>query len=239
MGHSASQPRFEDWLRDLIHYETRDARGESLIEGDGPNDELIECKHRIDQIGVIQQTAFLSQLFESPAVLSTRCTTEELAWLIHALLDDGSGYVHGVRDPRVPTALQVRWIRSIAPLYTDLFDSVCHDNGPVSNPRGGPTINGVVFMIWDLGLHYVFRLPEFSHLAEPAIDVLQTILTRCTRIACQESALHGIGHGIQSSWHHSARIPCLKMLVDEFLQRNDLADSVRAYALQAREGAVQ
>ncbi len=239
MSHSASQPSFEDWLRDLLHYETRHARGESLFDDDGPNDELIECKYRIEQIGVIQQTIFLSQLFESPSVLAKRCSTEELAWLIHTLLDDGSEYVHGVRDPSVPPALQVRWVRSIAPLYTDLFDSVCHDNGPVSNPLGGHTINGAVFMIWDLGLHYVFRLPEFSHLAGFAIEVLQTILTRCKTIACQESALHGIGHGIQSSWHHSARIPRLQMLVDEFLQRTDLADSVRAYALQAREGAVQ
>jgi len=53
-------------------------------------------------------------------------------------------------------------------------------------------------------------------------------------IACQESALHGLGH-----WAHSYP-ERVEKIVDEFLTHNEnLRPELKQYALQARSGKVQ
>lgn len=66
------------------------------------------------------------------------------------------------------------------------------------------------------------------------VEVMRSILA-IDHVACQESALHGLGHG-----HHREQAAAVERIVDEFLEREgNLRPELRKYAQAARIGCVQ
>jgi len=65
------------------------------------------------------------------------------------------------------------------------------------------------------------------------LESMRSILT-IDHVACQESALHGLGH-----WRH-AHNATVESIIDEFLKKErNLSEPLRKYAGDARRGCVQ
>jgi hypothetical protein len=133
-----------------------------------------------------------------------------------------------LRDREVSVAERARCIAAIPSLYTDLFSLLCRDEQGSSTP-----LNEACYMLWDIvGLHED-EGPVEAAIDEACLGALSSVL-KVRHLACQGSALHGLGH-----WQHlhPARVA---EIVDEFIGSNPSADpEFLAYARAAREWQVQ
>src|SRR5690242_17678467 len=117
-----------------------------------------------------------------------------------------SDWMDYLYDPAIERRVRYDCIRSIETLYRDCFARRCEDidlDGSNDNP-----LNSVCFMWWD-------RFPSGgsspgSDAERPAVDEeLIGVMARALQIehaACQESALHGLGHWTSSSDDRVKRI---------------------------------
>ncbi|ASY69214.1 hypothetical protein [Sinorhizobium fredii] len=132
-----------------------------------------------------------------------------------------------------PTAARLACVEAIEHVFACLFAPRCAAVlGHIDEPGAAP-LNTVCYMWWD----------EFPCLALPddpdcdlihraAIDVMRRTL-RLGSIACQEAALHGLGHGAR---HRPNEVAAA---VDEFLgDGRSKRDEIVSYARSARCGCV-
>lgn len=130
---------------------------------------------------------------------------------------------------RVEVERAVACVQGIYTLFERIFAPRC---APVlchlSEPGAGE-LNGICFMWWDVISLRSSRDDGRDGLISAAmLDVLQRILA-LPSIACQESALHGLGHHFRA-----------KAIVDAYVAANPgLRPELRAYAENARIGRVQ
>jgi hypothetical protein len=132
-----------------------------------------------------------------------------------------------------PTEVRLRCIEAIENVFADLFARRCAAVlGHVDEPGAAP-LNSVCYMWWDefpcLALP---NDPDCDLLHRAAIDVMRRTLG-LDSIACQEAALHGLGHWARYRPNDVAGA------VDEFLGdgRGKRAELV-SYARSARCGCV-
>lgn len=232
----SNPPSFEEWVEYcFIH------RGHMWHSGD--DDAVPDPNQRFDRLG-LQLVTYLTRLLECPGFLAERYTPDQIAkamWFIFS----SSWYIDEVRFRcRVPDD-QIRCIRSVATLYTDLLDRVCGDWGrdPDTDLRDSSDIDGAVYMIWDMNnLEGTVMFPEkHPHLLEPGLFVLETVLRKCRTSACLVSALHGIGHccGHARSNGNRELMARLQSLVDGLVSSRELPAWLLEYSGAARDGYVQ
>jgi hypothetical protein len=234
-------PTFDDWVTYCF------TQGLGDFSGTSPDhEEAVKAREaRFFSMDPSLLTTYLTQLFESPSFMAERYTDNQIAEATLFIFGCGSGYISDMRRGAVPPDLQVRCLRSITTLYTDLFDRVCgrHGTDPDSDLRDTVEVDGAVYMMWDMGhLEGTVMFPEKGpHLVEPSIEVLENVLRRCRTSACRVSALHGIGHiyCIRNYQGDKAIAARLRSIVDAFTERDDLPEWLRDYAAHAREGYVQ
>ena len=179
---------------------------------------------------------YMIQLFENPHVLE--CYSDEQVNLAiwYMLGPSTCTYRETALRDIVPVERQQRWVRAILPLYRDLFavrcsDAFGHRNDGPEPPR---PLNSACYMFWDLDNFYeIANSTWHKHLVGPVFNTLQEIL-KLDSLACQESALHGLGH-LQES--HPERVA---QAIRRFLKNSGkLHPHVRAYAEYAMKGYVQ
>lgn len=235
------QPTFDEW----VSYCFKQGCGD--FSGTSPDDEdSVEARESMfSTMAPSLLTTYLTQLFESPSFIAERYTHNQIAEATLFIFGSGSGYISDMRGGTVPPDLQIRCVKAITTLYTDLFDRVCGNLGmdPDSDLRDTVEVDGAVYMMWDMGhLEGTVMFPEKGpHLVEPGIEVLESVLRRCRTSACRVSALHGIGHiyCIHNYKGDKAIASRLRAIVDAFTDREDLPEWLRDYAAHAREGYVQ
>ena len=114
---------------------------------------------------------------------------------LYFICSHGSEYFHAARESK-NKELQVEWVFSILLLYRDLFTKLCSDYfGHLdAGPEPPSPLNETCYMFWDLDcLEGAAMFPGEEHLVDPIFQVLTGIL-ELPSLACQESALHGLGH---------------------------------------------
>ena len=234
-------PSFDEWVNYCFTQGHGDFSGTS-----SDDEEVVQAREaRFFSMGPSLLTTYLTTLFESPSFVAERYTDNQIAEATWFLFGCGSGFIGDMRRGAVRQDLQVRCVRSITTLYTDLFDRVCgrHGTDPDSDLRDTSEVDGAVYMMWDMDhLEGMVMFPEKGpHLVEPGIEVLESVLRRCRTSACRVSALHGIGHiyCIHNYQGDKAIAARLRALVDAFTERDDLPEWLRDYAAHAREGYVQ
>jgi hypothetical protein len=124
-------------------------------------------------------------------------------------------------------------IRSCETLFRELLAPRCSPNLSHCDWHRAAPLNSICYMWWDIMPVYGGpKLDDQRALQNAALDTMGVIL-RLESIACQESALHGLGH-----WH--AVFPeQTKALIDRFLQaRPEIPSKLRLYAQSARYGCV-
>lgn len=154
---------------------------------------------------------------------------EGIYYLAHPAEGD---FVAVLTSAHVPLDLRVQGIRAIETLYRDCFAKRCTRTLSHLDQKGA-SLNQICYMFWDLNsLSYITNVPDQGAVGGAILGVLDSILT-LDHLACQEAALHGLGHLFNDEPER------VMSIVDGFLQTEILNDRLRDYALGAREGLVQ
>ncbi|MGD9789162.1 MAG: hypothetical protein AB7Q00_07225 [Phycisphaerales bacterium] len=237
----SQSPTFEEW-----RYYCFTQAWEDFSGNDADSWEVgIVRQERFLNLEVSLLATYMTRLFESPNSVVEEFTDNQIAKATWFLFGTGSEYIKTVRDSQIPVDLQSGCIRSIATMYTNLFDRVCGNRGsdPDSQLYLKHKIDGAVYMIWDMdNLAGTVMFPDKApHLVEPGVHILETALLKCRTSACRISALHGIGHIV--SVHRAKKrrdiAPQLQSFIEKFLERDDVPSWLREYADCAYHGSVQ
>ncbi|RIK74204.1 MAG: hypothetical protein DCC68_23505 [Planctomycetota bacterium] len=188
--------------------------------------------HSVEQLDKCAVNGFATRFNREIASIVDAYGEEATAEAIEYLYGDASGQVYWCVLDESLGSLRVDFIRSIKSLYTDCFLPRCSryyshiDQGP----EALRPLNGVCYMLWDLGVECPALNGDLEML-DASLDVLSFALA-LPSVACQESALHGLGHLAYK--HNERTMP----IVEEYLKRDDLPIELRNYAQAARVGYV-
>src|SRR5262249_8110092 len=114
-----------------------------------------------------------------------------------------------------------------------LFEPRCTPDLSHLGEAEAGTLNCVCYMWWDVFPSLALAGdPDLPTLHEAALSTMERIL-HLNSIACQESALHGLGH-----WQR-VRSETVTQIIDRFCVAHSTADlRLLAYARSARSGCV-
>ena len=187
----------------------------SLDEVCGPNENTIRL---------------LTEVFEN-ATFFLQPYPDEI--LNRSFWDLSSSALHSLRNEGIEWALRQRLIGSFENLFREFFAIRCRPVLGHRNEEGSP-LNSACYMWWDFDCWVATSDPLTRNRMDSAFLASMRSILEIDHIACQESALHGLGHW---HWAHSAAV---ERIVDEFLERTPkVPDRLREYASSARCGCVQ
>ena len=177
---------------------------------------------------------YLTRLFQEPLPILHRYSDAQLNQGFWFLVGSGSDRMHALFDARVPIANRVDCVKAIGTLFEKLFAVRCSPHlSHLDEPKANP-LNGICYMWWDI-------FPTWGRPGDPQQKDLDheilSLLARKLEIpaaACQESALHGLGH-----WHISYSTE-VRRIVSDFLGKSPpTRPELRRYAEAAKAGSVQ
>jgi hypothetical protein len=146
---------------------------------------------------------------------------------------DNSVCMYIVRDSNMPITQRLQAVSDVYRLYCDCFAKRCTETLSHLDEPGSSPLNGVCYMFWDLSsLTYLEKCRDRAAMEDTVRSVLSRTL-EIPHLACQEGALHGLGH--MALFDDTRRT---RRVVDAFLKQKDLDEDLREYALDAREGRV-
>lgn len=179
--------------------------------------------------------AYVTRLLEDPLPALEGYTDAELNQGFWYLVSNGgSDCMCALSDATVPLDARARCVRAFGTVFRDLFAVRCTPHLSHCDEPGAGPLNPACYMWWDL--LPLCGAPEDATrraLDRAALDVMATTLG-LDAIACQESALHGLGH-----WH-LAYPREVEAIVDAFVVASPTArPELLVYARSARAGCVQ
>lgn len=176
----------------------------------------------------------LTKLFSAPEILD-EYLDEQVRDGLYFLISNGcSSYTVALSDAKVPLQKRIACVDSMSILFSKFLNRRCSPHLSHLDQTGANPINSVTYMWWDI-------IPLCGHpndrayeeLDEAALTMMQSTLN-LESIACQESALHGLGH-----WHmfYSDRV---SETIDLYLKHREkqLSPELIRYAKSARQGCV-
>ncbi len=173
--------------------------------------------------------AYLTRAFENIAATAASYTDKQMDIGLNYILSNAcSNHVFAITDAAVPLADRERCVLSFYNVYQGLYAVRCSPHlGHLS--EGGNPLNMTCYMWWDIIPFYPGSNPE---LTDAGINVMEQTLA-LPNIACQEGALHGLGH-----WEQYAE-ERVHTIIDAWLAANPSAPAnIRTYAQNARRGYV-
>jgi hypothetical protein len=215
---------YEDWIEHVFSHEVRKYQAAWYFDHDAPWWD--------GPAAVIVN--YLTRLFEDPEPALAYFADSQIAQGLYYLVDTGAGGdARVITQSVVPLAERLRCLRSIGTLFDRIFAKRCTPTlSHLDEPGAGP-LNGVCYMWWDIfPIGGAAGDPEAKTIDEAILSVMETSLALACP-ACQESALHGLGH-----WQ--SRYPeRVATAIDDFLSRQeDLQPELVAYARAAHTGCV-
>lgn len=204
---------------------------------------------------------YLTRLFEDPGVLLPAYSDAQIDRGLNFLISSAcSNHFFALFDEAVPWPKRERGLRAIAILFRELYavrctvhfghlESVLPGKAALNRALAGQwphlfgrldigpeppnPLNGTCYMWWDIcPLPYPFRTPQARATLSVVLDVLQETL-RLPSPACQEGALHGLGH-LQSD----APVEVQRIIDDYLRQKAGVHPALRDYARRAQSGSV-
>ena len=179
---------------------------------------------------------FMTRLFTSSAHVCEQFTDAQLDQGFWYLVSpSGSDHMFALLDESLPEANRLTCLRAMNSLFQDLFAARCTDvaSSRRQSGEGLSPLNSICHMWWEvIPIHGKPADSTRRTLDATVLEVLQSQL-EISSIACQESALHGLGH-----WAHyyPERV---EEIVAQFLESQNDNAKLRAYATAAAKGNVQ
>ena len=177
---------------------------------------------------------YLTRLFSSPvstlADFSDAQIAQGLTYLVNTSATGDDGWLYS-RD--VPAVARLACIDSVATLFAELFAPRCAPVLGHCDEPGASELNMVCYMWWE-GFPCVALPddPDRDRLQLATIEGMARILA-LDSIACQESALHGLGH-LARHYPQAVEGAIERFLADPSPKKPELV----AYAHSARCGCV-
>lgn len=176
---------------------------------------------------------YLTKLFKAPEVLDQYLDAQVRDGLYFLISNGCSIHTVALTDKKLAVEKRVECIIAMKDLFALSLSKRCSDHlSHLDQPNSNP-INSVAYMWWDI-------LPlcgqptdrSFEKIDEAALEVMESTL-ELSSIACQESALHGLGH-----WHmhYPGRV---EKTIDRYLSNRSVkSDELIRYARAAQQGCV-
>lgn len=201
----------------------------------GPSGRYDEIGSNVGRMPPERVVQHLTRLFRDPTPGLEPFSPAQIAQGLWCLLDNPCS------NAMLPlVGLEVSWearrecIRAIPRLFSTLFAPRCSAGLSHLGEAGENPMNGIYYMWWDcLPTHGRANEAAYAARDREFLGAMEQILS-LRSIACQESALHGLGH-----WHSQYPAP-VEAAVDGFLQEHPYVRSeLHRYAENARMGCVQ
>ncbi len=149
-------------------------------------------------------------------------------WYIYG---SASGYMWDAMDESLGQR-RIEFMASVRDLYASGFASFCaqHFGHLDCGPEVARPMNSACYMLWDMdGIDWAINAD--AQMLEASLDVL-TFALELDNWACNESALHGLGH-LATDFRAQSSPP-----ITAFLRRKDIPPELREYAKAAKAGSV-
>lgn len=145
-------------------------------------------------------------------------------WHIYGV---GSGCMWDVLDSSLGGE-RLHFMESVKTLYVDGFMRFCsnHFGNTDSGPEPSRPLNSACYMLWDMDGIECPAINGDTEMLDSSLDVLGFALN-LDHLACQESALHGLGHLAHS--YREITTPIIR----DYLRRAKPNDELRQYAKNA------
>ena len=172
---------------------------------------------------------YLTRLFENSAELLRDYDDRQIGGALWPL---SSEETHALYSREAPVEARERCIGAVACLFADLFDPRCAPVlGHLDEPGSGP-LNSTCYMWWEnMTCVALADDPHKPRLDAKVVEVMSAGL-ELGNPACQESALHGLGHSVR----HGP--PGIDAIITAYLERDDIRPEIAAYARAARTGCI-
>ncbi|HEY3585555.1 MAG TPA: hypothetical protein VGK85_00315, partial [Myxococcaceae bacterium] len=129
------------------------------------------------------------ELLETPSTLAAY-SDAQVAQGFWFLFDDScSEYTTLFRRPELPSKARERLVKALPILYRDLFALRC---APVMGHPNAEPLNLTCYMLFDLS-EALCPNPGDEEVDELLLGTMEQVL-KISQVACQDSALHGLGH---------------------------------------------
>ncbi len=221
MGKVLRSLSFDEWVRHMFDH--------PVAEPAWYWDTDADCAE-VEPARVITYTG---NLFERAGELLAPYSDAQADQGLWLLIGQGSSPLYALTEASIPLEQRLHCIRSISTVFEQCFVPRCTAHLSHLDEPGTGVLNSVCYMWWD-----IFPLcgePKDTarhEIDEACLSVMETTL-QLPSIACQESALHGLGH-----WGLSYEGRC-QSIISAFMQRHeDLRRELREYAAQARQANV-
>jgi hypothetical protein len=181
-----------------------------------------------------QELDHLTRLFGDPVGTLEGLSDEEIGVGLWSVLDSGgAGTALALNDASLPLAERIACVGQIPTVYRELFVPRCTERLGHLSEQGG-RLEMICYMFWDVAC---FGGPpgqrEGNLFEDSVLDVLEDVLY-LEHAACQESAVHGLGHRMS---RHPDRAPAI---LARWLKSGPVRDPrLRPYAEAARTGCIQ
>jgi len=183
-----------------------------------------------------QIVVYITQLFNNSSKLLENFTSDQISqglWFIASSICPN--YMLILTDQTIELEKRLLVVESIFTLFKDFFANRCLEHlSHLDREKETNPLNTTCYMWWDiLPITAEPNNPQRKKLDEAVLGVMQKTL-ELKSIACQESALHGLGHW---QYYYGEKVSAI---IDGFLQKNkNLKPELKEYAMFARSGCVQ
>lgn len=178
-------------------------------------------------ISLEKEFSYLCRVFTESKTVLAPFSDQQLAYALWYLASSGS-LVEQVSNTAISWDKRKAYIQSILILFREIFNKRCEHN--IEDPDN--ELNAACYMWWDI-------FPSWSNSEKPKlIDdefllVMKEILM-LDNIACQQSALHGLGHLKRERYTED-----VNKIIKYYLKKSKYSNpQLRKYAQQARKGIV-
>jgi hypothetical protein len=182
-----------------------------------------------------QAIDYLTRLFENPEPLTEQFADSQIGQGLYFLVSASAGsYCRFLTDGSVPIEARVACIEAMDSVFARLFQPRCEPILSHLDEPGGNELNKICYMWWDIVAVGAISKPNRADpINEACLGVMRDTL-KLPNPACQENALHGLGH-----WAH-VYPEFTGTAIDAYLAADPKPrpELVR-YAQAARSGCVQ
>lgn len=228
MSNELVNPTFERWLQYVFNHPVK--KPEWYWEND--------AEFYQDLKNPQQTVDYLTRFFESPTEHTQPYSDEQINQGLWMLISDSQDTMYAMFDNNILFDTRGYLIECMFNVFEQLFFPRCsphqvHMLYSGSDKTDLNPLNRVCYMWWDIiPLYGKSGVYGREGLDKHCLDVMEKTL-KLDSIACQESALHGLGH-----WEH-AYPKRIHKIIDKFLSRKNIDTGLISYARAAREGYVQ
>ncbi|SHH21018.1 hypothetical protein [Massilia sp. CF038] len=214
---------YEDWISHCFDHP---------VDDNGWNDWAWSDAALAWQLPASTTLACLRRLFNTSSDSLRRFSDEQLRNGFDYLLMS-SADIYTLKDPSLPEADRLTCVRALSNLFSGIFSERCTD-APCRNSKEEEhsVLNSVCYMWFDImPIHATFGA-ESKRYEVVMFDVLEAVLA-LDSLACQEAALHGLGH-----WADPDNFDRIEQIVAAYLDRISADHVLRAYARPAAFGSL-